>query len=597
MNSTPVRVNDRMRFLVLCLLLTFALSGGAVALAGSSFDDLPEQATPIPTLVPPTPLPARDDRISAGIPTESRIAQIVRDGVVRVGILYNEAPFGVFNSQGEASGFDADLARAIAEAWGVTVEFVQVTRQTNIEMVEAGVIDLLIGAQPHQRELDTRIEFSQSYYPSAQVMLVREGDGATVLEHMADRQVGVIVGTRGEAAVEAWRARASGYTFNVQRFYTLDEALGALDESRVDAVVENRVRLTARLVPGRHRFVGVPVQPEPYAIGMRRQDFYLRLLVDRTLQWLYLNGRLNEIHQQHFNGEAYPGAAFVIWDNVGSDAPRAATTPTDVPIPAQLTLPRLRQDRALRVAGLRSLSADAPESDRRVDALNRALVNAIAARWGVNVVPVPEEGRSPYALIEAGAADLVVGADPDWAYVGQVDFTTHYLVRGFRLMTRRADRVGGFGDLRGRIIGVFQADTSARELVQRVAERERAILGNFFTILREQDAGFTLLVDNNAYVVFGDSIRMMPSLEAYPDQLMLTTNAAGQPLWYTRDFLGFAVPRNDLDFKLLLEYTLQDLYRDGTLGELLRPVMLSGETPQLEVWSGRGALETALAAG
>jgi polar amino acid transport system substrate-binding protein len=591
-----MRANDWMR-LLLCLLLAIGVLGGAGVLAAPSVNELPRQATPIPTLVPPTPVPAHMDRPSAGIPTESRVAQIARDGVLRVGMLYNEIPFGVFNSRGEASGFDADLARAIAETWGVTVEFIQVTRQTNIDMVEAGMIDLLIGAQPHDRGLDTRIEFSQSYYPSVQVMLVREGDGATLLEHMADRQVGVIMGTRGERAVEDWRGRALGYRFNVQRFYTLDEALGALDENRIDAVVENRVRLTARLTPGRHRFVDVPVQPEPYAIGMRRQDFYLRLLVDRTLQWLYLNGKLNEIHQQHFNGEAYPGAGFVIWDNVGGDAPRAATTPTDVPIPDRLILPRLREDRMLRVAGLRTLPADAPESERRVDAVNRALVNAIAARWGVNVVPVPEDGRPPYEQVLSGSADLVVGADPDWAYVGQVDFTTHYLVRGFRLMTRRSDRVGGFGDLRGRIIGVFQADGGARDLVQRIAERDRAILGSFFTILREQDAGFTLLVDNNAYVVFGDSIRLMPSLEAYSDQLMLTTNSAGQPLWYTRDFLAFAVPRNDLDFKLLLEYTLQDLYRDGTLRELLRPVILSGETPQLEVWPGRGALETALAAG
>ena len=61
-----------------------------------------------------------------------------RDGKVRVGMLYNEPPFGEYNIRGEETGFDADLARAMAEAWGVQVEFQQVTRQTGIDMVTSG---------------------------------------------------------------------------------------------------------------------------------------------------------------------------------------------------------------------------------------------------------------------------------------------------------------------------------------------------------------------------------------------------------------------------------------------------------------------------
>ena len=76
------------------------------------------------------------------IPTRCRpnraIARITRDGKLRVGILYNEPPFGVYNIRGEETGFDADLAQAMADAWGVKVEFQQVTRQTGIDMVTSG---------------------------------------------------------------------------------------------------------------------------------------------------------------------------------------------------------------------------------------------------------------------------------------------------------------------------------------------------------------------------------------------------------------------------------------------------------------------------
>lgn len=142
--------------------------------------------------------------------------RITRDGKVRVGLLY-EPPFGELNVRGEQTGFYADLARSMAEAWGVTVEFVQATRQTGIQLVANGDIDLLIAAQPHLRDLDNRVEFSQSYYPSTQVLLVRNGDGATQLAHMADRKIGIVMGTRGELAVADWRCAT---TTQVQRYAT-----------------------------------------------------------------------------------------------------------------------------------------------------------------------------------------------------------------------------------------------------------------------------------------------------------------------------------------------------------------------------------------
>src|SRR5690349_8779933 len=106
----------------LCLLM--------MTVIGQSVFSQELQQQPAPTLVPPTLVPTQDAGIFDTIPTESSVARIVRDGVVRVGILYNEIPFGLLNIRGEVSGYDADLARSMAEQWGVEVEFVQVTRQT-----------------------------------------------------------------------------------------------------------------------------------------------------------------------------------------------------------------------------------------------------------------------------------------------------------------------------------------------------------------------------------------------------------------------------------------------------------------------------------
>ncbi|MBE2267677.1 MAG: transporter substrate-binding domain-containing protein [Anaerolinea sp.] len=570
-------MNRQTTVLLLVLLLLVVVSSSMLVAA-------PAGQT-APTLVPPTLVPTMPPSMIDALPNESGVARIVRDGTVRVGILYNEPPFGEFNVRGENTGFDADLARSIAEAWGVTVTFSQATRQTGIELVANGDIDLLIAAQPHLRELDNRVEFSQSYYPSTQVLIVRNGDGATALGHMADRKIGIVMGTRAEMAVADWDARTD-YSFSVTRYMTLDRALAALLAGEVDGVVENRMRLERVILyqAENYRFVDEPVMSEPYAIALRRQDANLRNLVNRTLQYLYQSGRLNELHQTHFEGASYPTAGFVLWSNVGDEAPRPANVASDVPFPFQYVVPKLQTDRVVRVAGLRDLPADAPDSQRRLDAANRALINAMAMRWNVTVQPIP--GDNPVELVASGQADIAIGVTPDWASADRVDFTSYYLRHGLRMMIRSGDSIGGLTDLRGQVVGVFQDEPGVRELITTLAENQRAIVNDFFTILREQDAAYAMLVDNNARVVIGDSLRLLPQVEANEGQVELLTDANGNAVWYSREYVGMAVPRNDIDFRLLVEYTLQELARDGTLLTALQPVMYAQDAPTFEYYPG-----------
>lgn len=550
--------------------------------------------SPAPTLVPPTLVPPEAAAIADVLPSESSVVRIAAAGAVRVGILYNEPPFGELNIRGEVSGFDADLARSLAETWGVSATFVQVTRQTAVDLTAAGEIDLLIGAQVRDRSLEGRIEFSQPYFPGTMSVLVREGDGATVLGHMADRQIGVVLGTRAQQAAEAWRAeaqsRADGaYSFNVQTFLTFDQAFGALVTGGIDGIVDQRVRLERALTqPGIARFVEEPVQPEPFAIGVRRQDVNLRNLVNRTLQYLFRSGRLNEIHQANFNGEAYDPGALILWLNLPEDAPRPDQMPTDVPFPARYVVPLLQTDRVLRVAGFAELPPEANESARRLDAAHRLLVNTMAERWGVTVEYVPNSATSPFDFITSGQADLVVGVQPDWNATGQVDFTGYYLMHGLQLMVETSRNIGAFGDLRGRAIGFFNDDAGSREIFQAEAERSRAIIDDFYQVPRESDAAFSILTDTaiNLDAVFGDSMRLTAHLEANPEQLALFTDGDGRALWFTRTYRVMAVPRNDIDFRLLVEYTLQELAAEGVLTQIMSPVMRPQDAPAFERWPG-----------
>ena len=544
------------------------------------------QNEPVPTLVPPTLVPTPDQGVNDVRITESAVARIQRDGKVRVGILYNEVPFGLLNVRGLVAGFDADLARSMADAWGVDVEFVQVTRQTAFATLREGTVDMLAAAIVHRRDSDSQVEFSRSYYRGSQSVMLRNDDPATSPAGLAERKLGFVMGTASETAIANWQAR-SGIHVVTQPYLTLDQGLAALAGGEIDGLVGSRFALNRLLQPGVLRLLDEGLAPQPYAIAVRRQDVNFRDLVDRTLQYLVNKGRLNEIYDSNLPGLSYPTGLIQVWDDLGDDAPKPDQYGTEIAYPTFNVVPRLQGGQALRVAGLRDVAADAPESERRLNDLNRAMIEQMTSRWGVQVTYIPNSADNALDLLANGDADLAVGVSPLWAWTDRVDFTAPYLLHGDRLLVKKNSDIESFNELRGgRWVGIFASEPGSADKVNALAESINTAV-NIYTMIREQDVPFYILEDNNADVAFGDSLKLIPQVQSRPDDFRLAARCAGCDPWYSREYVTMAVPRNDIDFRLLVEYTLQEMAQDGTLNSLLQPVMLPDEFIKVDVWPGQ----------
>jgi polar amino acid transport system substrate-binding protein len=567
------------RIVLACWMIVLTIYGSSLLVSAQ------ETGHGAPTLVPPTLVPTQDAGVSDALPSESAVARLLRDGKVRVGLLYNEPPFGELNVLGEVSGYDADVARSMAEAWGVTFEPVQITRQTAIAAVKNGTVDMLIAAQVHWRELDAEVEFSSTYFPASQSILVRQDDGAASPADMANRKIGVVMGEASESAVAHWQSQ-SGIPISVQQFLTLDRGYVALVTGEIDGLVDNRIQLE-RIIPqpGMGKVLENSIAPEPYAIAFRRQDVNWRNLINRTLQYLVHKGRMDEINKVHFPGMSYPFSLIPVWNGIGDDAPKPDQFGQDIPYPPQYAVPRIRSAGVVRVAGVAELPADAPESDRRLDALNRAVIEALAARWDVRVEYIPNSVSNAADLVASGGADIAVGVTLDWSLSDRVDLTQPYFLHGQRLLVKQDEDIETFNELRGKWVGIFATEPGIADQVNALAESVSSPV-NIFTIVRDQDAASYMLVENNADVVFGDILKLIPQFEANPDALRVTTRGDAPDPWYSHVYVGLAVPRNDLDFKLLVDYTLQELARDGTLRTLLVPVTLPNDISTFDIWPG-----------
>ena len=557
--------------LLICLLM--------LALPCVNAQDYPAVPTlSVPTLVAPLNSSAPLD----ALPAVSAVAEITASGIFRVGVLYNDPPYSELTLRGELSGFDIDLLRKIAATWESEIEFVQVTRLNALDQLHVGAVHAVASAFVHYRDLDTVLDFSQTYLRGMQALAVAAGSPITTPAEASEQPIGYVLGTRSEKALAIWQNRLDR-ELSLRPYLTLDRAVAALTRAEIASVIAEEQALLRVIADfsANVKILDEPIVRESRAIAVRRQDAPMRHLLNRSLQFLANDGELDVLFREYFPDAAYNGDVLALWSGIGDEV-RPDQFPADIHYLTSYALPRVVSRGVLRVAGITAASQAATAGQRRLADLNRALVNEIAARWGVDLELFPSEPTAAAELLTSGAVDLVVGVKPDWSESSRMEFSAPYLLHGDRLMVRANSTIAGFNNLRGRIVGILIGDEGARDRAEAWADSINATVRFYRTT--ESGAAQTLLDHNNAHAIYADSLALLAHLEANPNALRLTER------WYSRSFYTFAMPYNDPDVRLLLDYTLQEFIADGTLYRLTAPLIFSDQLPDFDIIPGASQL-------
>lgn len=551
------------------LFVAAALFGAATA----------QDQLPIPTLAVPT-LVAYEavDNPTDNLPHELAVTEIISSGVFRVGVLYNEPPYSQFTLQGDLRGFEIDILRLIADTWGSDVEFIQVTRENALDRLIRGRVHAVASAFVHYRNLDDKIAFSQTFMLGRQAMMVRAESPFQSLTELVGPRIGYVIGTRSEYAVGLWSANLED-RLKLQFYLTLDRAFAALADGEIEGLVaeeQDLLRVTAGYAD-RVRILDEALLREPRAFAVRRHDASLRNLLSHSIQLLVRDGRLQRLFQEYFPESELPEDAIALWAGIGEAvSPSQYAGPRQQPL--QVALPQLQRAGVLRVGGIVDGEQSSSASQEQLAALNLALVHEMGRRWGVSVETFSSSAGDAIDLLARGELDIVAGMQPDWVLATSMDFSVPYFLHGDRLMAPANSQIAGFNDLRGRIIGLMLGDEGARERAQAWADSINASVRFFQT--READAALQLLEFNNANAVYADSLLLASHLQANPNTLRLTDR------WYSRSSITFGLPYNDPDFRLLVNYTIQELARDGTLERLSGALIVSDDLPGFEITPG-----------
>src|SRR5262245_5163083 len=234
----------------------------------------------------------------------STLERVRAAGRVRVGIDATYPPFGMAEG-GEFSGFDVDIARAIARELRVEAELVNASFDGVFPALQNGNFDVVISAVTITPERRATLLFSDPYIAAGQQIVVRSDSTIAGPDDLAGRTVGVQINTTAQFAME----KRAGV--DIAKYNTIDLALLDLQNGRVDAVASDGpvLRYMVRSnFPGL-KTAGAEYTDEQFGVVLARTSDDLRRAVNAALWRLQESGEYTKIYGKWFGQRGEPGVA------------------------------------------------------------------------------------------------------------------------------------------------------------------------------------------------------------------------------------------------------------------------------------------------
>ncbi len=222
---------------------------------------------------------------------DSDASYIQDKGKLIVGIT-DFAPMDYKDDNGEWIGFDADMARKVAESMNVEVEFVEIDWDNKILELENKSIDVVWNGMTLTPEVTNAMACTNAYCNNAQVVVVKADvvDDYKDVESLADLTFAVESGSAGEAA-------ANDNGFNVVAVKSQADAVMEVAAGTSDACIIDLLMAGAMIGEGTsypELAHTVELTTEEYGVGCRKGSD-LADYINEQFKALYDDGTMAEI--------------------------------------------------------------------------------------------------------------------------------------------------------------------------------------------------------------------------------------------------------------------------------------------------------------
>jgi ABC-type amino acid transport substrate-binding protein len=230
---------------------------------------------------------------------QSTLEVVKKRGRLVVGVKTDFPPFGTVDAGGRNVGFDVDVAHRVAKALfddENRVELVAVTSGNRIPFLQSGKIDVIIATVTITDERRQVVEFSDPYFMSGSLILVRKDSPVTGLGDLAGKTVAVVQGAIQDKDVEQLQPKA-----NRVKFGKVSEAVLAVKAGRADAYVHDDIVILSLAKENPDlKAVGTPFMPRPYGIAVRKGDVEFIRWVNAELARMRQDGTYDRLWKKYF---------------------------------------------------------------------------------------------------------------------------------------------------------------------------------------------------------------------------------------------------------------------------------------------------------
>ena len=241
----------------------------------------------------------------AGTATEDQAAADAKDTgdkqTFTVGFDAEFPPYGYKGENGEYTGFDLELAQAVADMEGWELVKQPIDWDAKDMELSSGTIDCIWNGFTMDGRED-QYTFSTPYIDNSQVFVVPADSDVKTAEDLAGKNVGVQKDSSALAALESEDHKALMDSFaNLTQYADYNTAMMDLEAGGLDAVAMDvgvaDYQLASR--EGEFRKLEKPLASEVYAIGFLKGNDELKDKVQEDVYKLYDDGTVDKIADKY----------------------------------------------------------------------------------------------------------------------------------------------------------------------------------------------------------------------------------------------------------------------------------------------------------
>jgi ABC-type amino acid transport substrate-binding protein len=248
--------------------------------------------------------------VSAPTFAQSTLDKVKESGVITLAYRESSIPFSYLDDKAQPVGFGVDICeRVVEEIKKVTgradlkVARQAVTSANRIPLLSNGTIDLECGSTTNNSDRAKQVAFAVNYFYTGTRFLVKSNSG---IKSLADLNNKIVVSTTGTTNFKIMRNIFTEQKLPIELIGAKDHAESALlvQSDRASAFAMDDILLyglrASAQNPADLAVVGEPIQVEPYAIMMRKDDPAFKKLVDGVLAAQMKSGEFEKLYRKWF---------------------------------------------------------------------------------------------------------------------------------------------------------------------------------------------------------------------------------------------------------------------------------------------------------